>query len=252
MKSRQFTWKITISYDGARYRGWQRLGKNAESATVQGKLENVFATLCGEDVLVTGSGRTDAGVHALAQTAHFRTQTPLNAAQILEHAARYLPEDIAVTAAVKADERFHARYKVKEKHYLYCIDTGLWPNPFQRKYAWHIPQPLNVEVMEKAARFLEGTHDFSSFTTRKSKTKTSVRTLRRVSFHTEEESMLRIRLEADGFLHNMVRIIVGTLVEAGKGERQPESLEDILKGKDRRLAGITAPAKGLFLEKAVY
>ncbi len=250
--SNETTWKIIISYDGARYKGWQRLGKNAEANTIQGKLESVMATLCEKEVLVTGSGRTDAGVHAMAQAAHFRTEANLTSAQILGHSAKYLPEDIAVISAEKADNRFHARYKVKEKHYLYCIDTGLWPDPFQRKYAWHIHEPLDLQAMKEAADYLKGEHDFSAFTTRRSKTKTSVRNLFSIDFDTKHQPFLRIRISADGFLHNMVRIIVGTLVETGLGQRAPGQMPQVLNGKDRKAAGLTAPAKGLFLEKVVY
>lgn len=248
------TWRLTIRYDGARYKGWQRLGKEDGGSTIQGKLEAVFATLCGEEILVTGSGRTDAGVHALAQVAHFRTTATLSPQSILAHAARYLPDDIAVTAADEADDRFHARYQVKEKIYLYRMDTGLWPDPFERKYAWHIPEPLDFQSMARAAQKLLGEHDFSAFTTMKSKKKSYVKRLKSIDIEKapNNESIVHIRLVADGFLHNMVRIIVGTLIEVGLEERDAHSLNGLLNGGHRSDAGPTAPAKGLFLERAEY
>jgi tRNA pseudouridine38-40 synthase len=248
------TWRLTIRYDGARYKGWQRLGKEDGGSSIQGKLEAVFATLCGEEVLVTGSGRTDAGVHALAQVAHFRTTASLSSQSILAHAARYLPDDIAVTTAEEADDRFHARYQVKEKIYLYRVDTGLWPDPFERKYAWHIPEPLDFKSMTRAAQELLGEHDFSAFTTMKSKKKSYVKTLKSIDIQkpTNDGSIMRIRLIADGFLHNMVRIIVGTLIEVGREERDAHSLRSLVEGGLRSEAGTTAPAKGLFLERAEY
>ena len=248
------SWKLTIRYDGARYKGWQRLGADAKGDTIQAKLESVMSTLCDHPVLVTGSGRTDAGVHALAQAAHFRTSAALSASQILEHAARYLPEDIAVIQAQTADNRFHARYKATSKQYLYRIDTGLWPDPFERKYAWHVPEKLNWDTIAAAAGHLEGTHDFSAFTAMKSKKKSAVKTLRSISIRRPDpsSSIAEIRLTADGFLHNMVRIIVGTLIEAGQGKYTPETVLRALESRRRENAGMKAPAKGLFLEEVLY
>ncbi len=248
------SWKIIIRYDGARYKGWQRLGKDASGDTVQSKVEAVISTLCGAEILVTGSGRTDAGVHALAQPAHFRTEAELTSPMILRHAARYLPDDIAVINAEKTDERFHARYRVVEKTYLYRIDTGLWPNPFERKYAWHIAEPLDITAMKTAGASLLGRHDFSAFTTMKSKTKSAERSLKAVDIdeHFGDNSILEIRLTADGFLHNMVRIIIGTLIEVGLGRRPADSVSKLLESGKRTEAGKTAPAKGLFLESVQY
>lgn len=247
------TYKITIRYDGARYKGWQRLGEDAVGDTVQGKIESVISSLCGEKTLVTGSGRTDAGVHALAQSAHFRSPVFLEPEEIIRHANRYLPDDIAVIGAEPEDERFHARYKVLEKHYLYRLDTGLWPDPFERKYSWHIPENLDWPAMKRAAEFLIGEHDFTSFTSMKSKKKSAVRNILAIEFiEPLDDSVALIRLKADGFLHNMVRIIIGTLVDVGTGTRIPDSIPDLLDAKSRGDAGQRAPAKGLFLEKALY
>ena len=248
------TWKITIRYDGARYKGWQRLGADANGDTIQGKIEAVMATLCGEDVLVTGSGRTDAGVHALAQVAHFRSHCVLTAEEILSHANRYLPDDIAIVDAQKEDDRFHARYKVLEKHYLYQLDIGSWPEPFQRKYAWHVGPHLDLDAMNRAIPLLLGTHDFSAFTSMKSKKKSAVRTINEIRIESpgDHSSLVSLHFVANGFLHNMVRILVGTLVEVGLGERSVQSVQQCLDSLDRSSSGARAPAKGLFLEKTVY
>ena len=250
----QQTWKLVIRYDGARYRGWQRLGQSDEGETIQAKVEGVISSLCGTETLVTGSGRTDAGVHALAQTAHFRTAEMLEADTVVRHANRYLPDDIAVISAEPADPRFHARYGVVEKHYLYRLDIGLWPEPFERKYCWHLGRRPDWPAMEKAAQMLIGEHDFSAFTSMKSKKKSAVREILGIEFFPPvgDESIARIRLRAKGFLHNMARIIVGTLVEVGLGERKASSLAALLNEGKRSESGRKAPAKGLFLEKALY
>ena len=249
------TYRITIRYDGGRYKGWQRLGKDAGGDTIQSKIEAVMSTLCGEDVLVTGSGRTDAGVHALAQTAHFRCSASLSPDDIIAHANRYLPDDIAVTEARIDDERFHARYKVLEKHYIYRLDTHPWTDPFERKYSWHVPGIIDYEAMRRAAGMLLGEHDFSAFTSMKSKKKSAVKNLKSIEIvepPSGKDRIAVIRIVADGFLHNMVRIIIGTLVEVGLGERTPDSVAAVLKSLQRSESGARAPAKGLFLERAVY
>ena len=243
-------YRITVKYDGARYKGWQRLGKDAGGDSITSKLESVFSQLCNEEIRVIGSGRTDAGVHALAQVANFHTESILSDREILEYSARYLPDDIAVTTAEKVDDRFHARYQAVEKNYLYQIDTGLYPDPFQRKYAWHIPEPLDYPAMRQAADFMIGTHDFAGFTSMKSKTKPTVKNL--ISITIEENPLVIIRFSGEGFLHNMVRILTGTLVEAGFGTRMPETVREILKDGKRDKAGARAPAKGLFLESVKY
>jgi len=251
-------YRITVQYDGARYKGWQRLGKDAGGDSITSKLESVFSQLCDEDIRVIGSGRTDAGVHALAQVANFHSGRLLSERDILEYAARYLPDDIAVIEAEKAADRFHARFQAVEKTYVYRIDTGLYPDPFQRKYAWHISEPLNYEAMFKAAEILTGSHDFSGFTSMKSKTKSGVRDLRRIDVRKPEsgeplnERFTIIRYTGGGFLHNMVRIITGTLVEVGLGSRDVSSVVSILESGRRDAAGARAPAKGLFLESVKY
>ncbi len=248
-------YRITIRYDGARYKGWQRLGKDAGGDSITSKLESVLSLLCDEEIRVIGSGRTDAGVHAMAQVANFHTERKLTDQEILEYAARYLPDDIAVVAAEEADERFHARYQVTEKSYIYRIDAGLYPDPFQRKYAWHISESLDYDAMRQAADLLKGTHDFGGFTSMKSKTKSAERNLTGIEIEeppSEENPFAVIRFTGEGFLHNMVRIITGTLVEVGLGSRPVGSVSEILKAGRREDAAAKAPAKGLFLESVKY
>jgi tRNA pseudouridine38-40 synthase len=251
-------YRITVKYDGARYRGWQRLGRDAGGDSITSKLESVFSQLCDEEIRVIGSGRTDAGVHALAQVANFHSERRFSGRDILEYSARYLPDDIAVTSAEEVDERFHARYQAKEKTYLYRIDTGLYPDPFQRKYAWHITEPLDYHVMRDAALMLTGRHDFSGFSSMKSKTKSTERTLSLIDIQesdpgkSAEGDFTLIRFIGEGFLHNMVRIITGTLVEVGLGSRSVDTIPVILKNGKRAEAGSRAPAKGLFLESVRY
>ena len=248
-------YRIKVKYDGARYKGWQRLGKEASGDSITSKLESVFSQLCGEDLRVIGSGRTDAGVHALAQVANFHSERLLSETEILEYAARYLPDDIAVYSAEKVEERFHARFHALEKTYLYRIDTGLYPDPFQRKYSWHISDSLDYSAMKIAAALLTGSHDFAGFTSMRSKTKSTVRLLKEIKILEPVETdgtFALLRFTGEGFLHNMVRIITGTLVEAGLGKRSAESVLEILESGKRESAGARAPAKGLFLESVKY
>jgi tRNA pseudouridine38-40 synthase len=247
-------YRITVRYDGTRYKGWQKLGEDG-GATVQARLEAVLSKLCGEPVSLTGSGRTDAGVHALAQIANFRTEQELLPKDILSYTLRYLPEDIVVTGAEKADSRFHARFHALSKTYVYRLDVGRFPDPFLRRYSWHVPDSLNYRQMRAAAELLIGTHDFSSFTNMKSKTKSAVRTLSSLEIAEPaagREPLALIRMTADGFLHNMARIIAGTLVEAGLGERTPQSVAAVLAAVKRPEAGTRAPSCGLFLESVSY
>lgn len=257
--------KITISYDGTRYKGWQVL-KNEEN-TIQGKLQKVLESLTGEPAEVIGSGRTDAGVHALAQTANFhisekslkkgyadnRLLSP-DAAGVLSYLNQYLPEDIAVTSAEEVEERFHSRYSAVSKTYRYRIHVSTIPNVFERKYLYtYTDFPLDTDQMEKAAGFLCGTHDFASFCGNKHMKKSTVRTIEKINIHKENKGQeIVIDYTGDGFLQNMVRILTGTLIEVGSGRRTPDSMEELLAARDRRKAGYTAPAQGLSLLEVFY
>lgn len=240
--------RITICYDGSRYQGWQRIG-NGQS--IQGKIEGVLGEMLGHKTEIHGAGRTDAGVHARAQTAHFKIQTDRTPDDIRAYLNRYLPEDIAVTACTETDDRFHARLNATGKRYIYRIWNSTVPNVFERKYLYRMEEPLNVPEMQRAAQMLTGTHDFKAFCGNKKMKKSTVRTL-----HTAQTLRLgdevRLTFEGTGFLQNMVRILTGTLVEVGLGKRPADEIPDILESHDRARAGITMPPQGLILDEVFY
>lgn len=242
-------YKLTIQYDGSRYDGWQRQG-NTDN-TIQGRLESVLSRLAGESVELHGAGRTDAGVHALGQTASVKLPGERPAAQVMEYLNRYLPEDIAVVAAETADGRFHARLNAVGKVYRYEIRRGGVPDVFRRRYQYRVDQPLDVAAMRAAAEHLTGTHDFRAFCANKRYKKSTVRTVSAIELQ-EDGADLRITFRGSGFLYNMVRILTGTLLEVGLGERKAEEMPAILASLDRANAGKTAPAQGLTLVEVIY
>lgn len=240
--------RLDLCYDGTRYRGWQRLpGKND---TIQGKLESVLTRVLGESIEVSGSGRTDAGVHALHQTANFHCISDIPAEEILENLRRYLPEDIGIYSCKDVSSRFHARLNAREKTYLYRIWNSMEPCVFDRRYVAVMPEKLDLEAMERGGALLCGEHDFSAFCGNAKMKKSTVRYLRAVQIHAKGPE-IQLRFTGNGFLQNMVRILVGTLAEVGRGERTAESLPELFGGK-RAQAGFLAPAKGLCLEEVVY
>ncbi len=242
-------YRLTISYDGTRYNGWQRQG-NTEN-TIQGKLNEIIGRYLDEDVDLAGSGRTDKGVHSLGQVASFKTDKFLDAEKFVKDINGYLPMDIRIQDMNPAGERFHARLSAVSKTYEYVIDNGLVADVFIRKYAWRLDEPLDLEKMRKAAELLTGTNDYKSFCGNKHFKKSSVRTVSDISI-LEENGKIRIVFTGDGFLQNMVRILTGTLVEAGLGKREPETMTAILEAKNREAAGIMAPPLGLFLKRVEY
>lgn len=242
-------YKLTLCYDGTKYKGWQRQG-NTDN-TIQAKLETLLSRLLGSPVEVSGSGRTDAGVHAYCQVCSFRADTEMSAEDILSALRRYLPEDIGAVSLTKAAPDFHARLSCREKSYLYRIWNSDLPNVFSRRYTYTFPDALNISEMRRAAALMLGRHDFTSFCANKHMKKSAVRELRSIEIYRHEEE-LRILLTGDGFLYNMVRIIVGTLIEVGIGARSADSIPDILRAKDRSQAGFTAPAQGLALYEVKY
>lgn len=244
-----YNYKIIIQYDGTRYKGWQ--GQNDTEKTIQGKLEAVLEQMAGKKVEVTGSGRTDAGVHAMGQTANFHLENRLLEQFILSYFNRYLPEDIAVVSVKEVEERFHSRYAVKRKTYRYHIHMGEIPDVFGRKYEYHYEGLLDVERMKEAASYLLGTHDFTAFCSNKKSKKSMVRTIYEISF-TQNGKDLYIDFRGNGFLQHMVRILTGTLIEVGAGRKKPEDIFVILKEKKRANAGFTAPACGLTLMEVHY
>ena len=241
-------YKLILQYDGSRYRGWQRL--SGVEMTVQGKLEAVLSRCFGEPVELQGSGRTDAGVHALGQVASFRTRRDLPPAELLAALRAYLPEDIGAVSAEYAPPRFHARLSALEKRYRYRVWTTEAPCVFERRFVYVLPGDYAIPAMEEAARLLEGRHDFRAFSAVKTD-KSTVRTLSRIEISRVGDE-LRFDFIADGFLHHMVRILTGTLLEIGRGDRPPESVTQLLNGGFRAAAGFTVPPKGLCLMEVRY
>jgi tRNA pseudouridine38-40 synthase len=245
--------KLVVQYDGARYLGWQRQKEEdpERPRTIQGKLEQVLSRMTGERIQVIGACRTDAGVHAEGQVANFLTSSNLSLQEIRAYLTRYLPEDIAVTAADQVDPRFHARYRARRKRYVYRIWSGPYPQVFRRRYCLHHMEPLDLPGMRRAAALLVGENDFRSFTTLKSKTKSTVRTLHALEVQ-DREGWVELHFEGDGFLHNMARILAGTLLEVGAGRLAPEAMPEILAARDRSAAGPLAPPQGLCLLEVLY
>ena len=240
--------RLDICYDGTRYRGWQRLPGRED--TIQGKLETVLSRILEEPIEITGSGRTDAGVHARGQVANFHCESAMPAGEILASLRRYLPEDIGIYSCRDVSPRFHARLNAKEKTYLYRIWNSDTPCVFDRRYVTVMPEQLDLEAMEEAAKLLCGEHDFSAFCGNPKMKKSTVRFLRRIAIQRQGEE-LQLRFTGNGFLYNMVRILVGTLIEVGRGERTPQSVPSLFGGK-RAQAGFLAPAQGLCLEEVLY
>lgn len=241
--------KLFIEYDGTNYLGWQVQKKGP---TVQGEIEEKLKLLTGEGVRLTGSGRTDAGAHALGQVAHFKTQCDLSPPSFQRALNGLLPPDIVIKGVMEAREDFHARRQAKSKVYEYRILNGPIRSAFLRGYAWHIPQLLDWEEVKRATRKLIGTHDFSSFRSTGTPTKTAVREVFSAEWKKGQDGLMHFEIEATGFLKQMVRAIVGTLVEVGRGKFGAEGFEGILESKNREKAGPTAPALGLFLKEVKY
>lgn len=241
--------KLILTYDGTRYRGWQRL--SGEENTIQGKLETTLSRILGEPVEVSGSGRTDAGAHALGQVASFHCQNPMPCPALLEALRSYLPEDIGVLSCEEAAPRFHARLNATGKTYLYRVWNSPEPCVFDRRYVYRMEEPLDLSAMERAASMLLGTHDFLSFCSNKHFKKSSLRTISSLTIRRQGPEV-RFTVTGDGFLYNMVRILVGTLLEVGTGRRSPEEIPQILAARNRAAAGYTVPAAGLFLTEVTY
>ncbi len=250
--------KLTLCYDGTNYAGWQ-VQKGAP--TIQAELERAWHEVTSETIRVTASGRTDAGVHAMAQVVSLQTESAL-AGDVLQRAlSANLPEDIAVLTVDDAPDGFHAIRDAVRKRYRYQIHNAQTPEVLQRHVTWHVPTPLDAEAMQRAGGALLGTHDFSSFETSGAERATSVRTVTDLSVTRgsvargmggERKHRITIEVEADGFLYNMVRTIVGTLVEVGRGAADESWPADVLRACDRRKAGPTAPPQGLILVSVDY
>ena len=261
--------RLQIEYEGTNYAGWQaqnrgsgRVARDSHS-TIQETIEKVLEKILQEKVKVIGSGRTDAGVHALAQAANFKTNSRLTPAKIQKALNGLLPDDIRIKKAKDADNDFHACYSARSKTYRYVILNSKVSSVFLKRYSWHIPYKLDIPLMRKEAKSLTGRRDFSSFCASGSSARTRVRTIKKIIVKEADPAegwsayggscpVIIIEIEADGFLYNMARNIAGTLVEIGRGRFSAGSMGKILTAKDRRAAGATAPARGLFLVKVRY
>ena len=240
--------RLDICYDGTRYRGWQRL--SGTDNTIQGKLETALSRILGESIEISGSGRTDAGVHARGQVANFHCESTMSCDEILADLRKYLPEDIGIYSCKECSPRFHARLNAKEKTYCYRIWNSDMPCVFERRFVTVMPQALDLAAMKKAAAYFAGEHDFSAFCGNPKFKKSTVRFIRSLTVERVGEE-LRITATGNGFLHNMVRILVGTLIEVGQGQRDPDSVPTLF-GAKRAEAGFLVPPQGLCLMEVEY
>ena len=242
-------YRMTLQYEGTKYNGWQKQGNTPN--TIQEKLEAILQKLDGEEVEVRGSGRTDAGVHALGQVASFALEHPLPPAEVMDYINRYLPRDVGVVELSEADPRFHARLNAKGKWYRYRIHQGSVPDVFGRRYSWPCTDTLDIAAMEAAAAHMVGKLDFQSFCDTKPGKKSTVRRVDSITFSREGTDIV-IDFRGEGFLYHMVRIMTGTLAEVGAHRLLPGQIPAMLEAKNRKQAGPLAPACGLMLMEVTY
>lgn len=240
--------KLTIEYDGKDFNGWQ---KQPNKLNIQGEIERAISSITGEKIELIGSGRTDAGVHAFGQIANFKTNSNIPIEKMSLAINSKLKKSIVVKEAVEVDERFHSRYNAKKKTYIYVINNSKCGTAIYRNLSYCFPIELNIDEMKKAAKYFEGEHDFSGFKASGTSNKNSIRTIYNAEVTKKEENII-IKLTGNGFLYNMVRIISGTLLEVGIGKIKAEDIPEIINSKDRKKAGKTLPANGLFLVNVEY
>ena len=240
--------RLDICYDGTRYRGWQRLA-NTDN-TIQTKLERALSRILDEPIEITGSGRTDAGTHAMGQVANFHCNSTMPTEEILFQLRKYLPEDIGIYSCKNVSPRFHARLNAKTKTYRYRVWNSSVPCVFERKFVYICPGELDCEAMQRTAEYYLGEHDFSAFCANKNMKKSTVRYIESFEIHRTNNEII-FQVTGNGFLHHMVRIMVGTLLEVGRGERTPESIPALF-GAPRCESGEMIPACGLCLMEVNY
>jgi tRNA pseudouridine38-40 synthase len=250
MASQKRNIRLLVEYDGTFYHGFQ-VQDDPSLPTIQGELEAAIATICGETIRITGSGRTDAGAHALGQVVNFHTYSFVPIERFSVALNSVLPKDIRVKQAESVPFSFHARFDAIAKTYVYIVDNRPHASVFLRNYVYHVPQALDVAAIKEAAALLVGTRDYASFQTSGSSARTSIRTVYYLGVEAEG-GIIKFIIRANGFLYNMVRNIVGTLLEVGKGKLMVEEIVAILAARDRSEAGPTAPAKGLYLVGVDY
>lgn len=241
--------KLTIEYDGARYLGWQRLGDSDK--TIQGKIENVLSNMTGSQVEIVGSGRTDAGAHARGQAANFKTSSDMDLIAMRDYLNHALPRDIVIKEVEEVPERFHARYHAVGKKYSYYVWNNVIPSAFLRKYSYHYPETLDMDKMNAACEKLTGTHDFIGFSSLKKSKKSTVRTIDEITIQ-KEGNLLHFTFTGEGFLYNMIRIMMGTILGVGAGTMELDAIDAIFANGIRSEAGITVPPQGLFLDEVYY
>lgn len=241
--------KLIIQYEGQRYKGWQR--QDTTENTIQGKLEQIFSKMENRKVEIIGSGRTDAGVHALGQVANVHLAADMSPKEMMDYVNRYLPEDIAVISVTEVPERFHSRLSARKKTYLYRVLNSEVPDVFNRRYVYVFPEALDINAMKQGAAYLTGTHDFKAFCTKKKMKKSTIRQIDSIDI-TKQGEEIRFLYRGNGFLYHMVRIMTGTLLEIGTGKRRPEDIPDILASKEREKAGELVPGCGLTLVSVEY
>ncbi len=242
-------YKIILAYDGGRYNGWQKQGNTGN--TIQEKLEHILSEIAGKETEVFGSGRTDAGTHATGQVMNFHMDWKKTAEELLDALNEKLPEDIAGLSIAEMPPRFHSRLSAKAKQYSYTIWKGKRPPVFWRKYAFWCRDRLDVAAMQTAAQIFLGEHDFKSFCANKRMKKSTVRNVYEIRFEETAEKLV-LHFYGNGFLYQMVRIMVGTLIEVGEGKRQANDIRAILQAENRAAAGFTAPSRGLCLREVFY
>lgn len=239
-------YKLTISYDGTHFSGWQRQ-RNAQR-TIQGTIEESLAQIYGHNIEIIGASRTDAGVHAYGQVANFKADEDHSPSDIVKKLNTLLPDSIAIKSCEPVDDRFHSTYAAKSKKYIYRIITT--PDPFKRRYSYLIEQPLDLDKMQYAAGLFIGEHDFKSFSTGRTN-KSTVRTIHSIDIE-QYHTNINLKFHGNGFLYNMIRIITGTLVQIAHSELKPEAIRDMLDEKKRSAAGFTTPPQGLFLDEVLF
>lgn len=242
--------KLVIEYDGTGFSGWQRQADN--TPTVQGELEAVLSIILNREIRIHGSGRTDAGVHARAQVAHFHADTGIAPDALKKGVNSLMRGPVVVRSCTRVPEAFHAQYGARSKEYRYYILNRPVPSAIGRDYVWHVNRPLDAGVMNQCAGHLVGVHDFKSFENTGSPRSSTIREVFTAAWFREADEILVFRISASGFLKNMVRNIVGTLKDAGAGKMSEEEFIRVLASCDRTLAGATAPARGLFLHRVTY
>ena len=240
--------KLTIEYDGKCYNGWQ---KQPNKLNIQGEIERAIYNITKEEVDLIGSGRTDAGVHALGQVANFKTNSEISIEKLPLAINSQLKNSIVIKEAEEVDERFHSRYNAKHKTYRYIINNSKCGTAIYRNLEYSYPFKLDAEKMKQASKYFEGEHDFKAFKSSGTSSKNSVRTIYKAIVKQEGEKII-IELTGNGFLYNMVRIISGTLLDVGLGKIRPEEIPEIIESKDRQRAGKTLPPYGLYLVEVKY